>query len=1122
MALTDKLVAIGDAIREKTNTTEKLTLDEMPGMISSITGGTRAEYNVTFYDWDGKILHQYPKELFETMSALPTPPNDLEGCTCVGWNYSIETIKSMPGSVIVCAIYNQNDDEEEETAEAEKNYVDGTKLHLHIQEAMTIQIVYLQSIVGGVTVKWGDGETSTNSTGYGNSSIYQEHAYEEGEYTITFDILDGCKLTLGINNSGVSVMGGNGNGLWYRTSTLKKAEIDLRNTEINAYAFRYCIGLTDVVIGDGVSQVLKTYAFQSCYALRNVSLSNSITSIGTYAFQYCYRLAETIIPQSVTSINSYAFQCCFSLKKAVISKNVVTIDSYAFSQCYALKDVTICNGVKYIRTYAFEQCRSIRNIHLPNSIIDLQKNAFYNCLILEMVIVPYGITSLINNVFSGCAALEKAIIPNSVTSISSAFTGTALKFIGIPDSVLTISGTFSNDSCLRNVSLGENLTSIGSNTFSSCYALERLIIPPKVTGTFSSPIATECKCLKEVSLPEGMDIGSGMFYRCTFLSELQKEMVETALENAENINPYAFAGESYLEDIALSENAKTIGNYAFAENYALEKVSIPEGVETIGNYAFIMDYGLEDIDFPESILTLSSYSFSQCRSLKEPTITAKSVESNAFSGCSKIRKVTFTKNQTSVGTSSFNACYGLKEIAFSDAVREATISSGAFAGTGIEKMPDFPASTTFNAGSVFASCYSLESFDLSKISIAQNTDQQSMFNYCYSMSEATLNPDVRSIGNYMFNYCYSLLGIKVSKNVTSIGYNAFYNCYNILDIELPLVGATSIGSQAFYGCYRLKKAIIPYTVRTINGSIFSSCYCLSKIYFYPQVPPTGTTAIGSGFPSHYKLYVPKGCLEAYKAQFTSHKEEVFEEFEYMIAYQENKFFRIISVSADSFSIKKPFIHTDFDESQTFTGTYKYNGTNFSRITGIEFDWKADEVTVKFERSEDIVYGQMEDIEITISADGKEGVECTFSAQVMCSEKEIYEEYSVTNVSSAYGFYLNEQNYYQSNNQKVPNSYAVCRVDFQTNIGTLYVDCVGEGEANYDYGILSNLDTELELNNSEGSANNIKRSFRGVGKYEETVEYQIEDEMEHFIYIKYKKDGSADVGEDCLKFKIRFV
>ena len=76
MALTDKLSAIADAIREKTKTTEKMTLDRMPELISSITGGggAAAEY-INFYDYDGTLLHQYPLSVFEDMAALPMYPD---------------------------------------------------------------------------------------------------------------------------------------------------------------------------------------------------------------------------------------------------------------------------------------------------------------------------------------------------------------------------------------------------------------------------------------------------------------------------------------------------------------------------------------------------------------------------------------------------------------------------------------------------------------------------------------------------------------------------------------------------------------------------------------------------------------------------------------------------------------------------------------------------------------------------------------------------------------------------------------------------------------------------------------------------------------------------------------
>ena len=49
MALTDKLAAIGNAIRAKTGGTEKLTLDQMPGEIASITtGGGFTDEQLTF------------------------------------------------------------------------------------------------------------------------------------------------------------------------------------------------------------------------------------------------------------------------------------------------------------------------------------------------------------------------------------------------------------------------------------------------------------------------------------------------------------------------------------------------------------------------------------------------------------------------------------------------------------------------------------------------------------------------------------------------------------------------------------------------------------------------------------------------------------------------------------------------------------------------------------------------------------------------------------------------------------------------------------------------------------------------------------------------------------------
>ena len=55
MALINKLSAIGDAIRAKTGGTEKLTLDQMPDAINSITSGSSEVINYTSAIYTGRV-----------------------------------------------------------------------------------------------------------------------------------------------------------------------------------------------------------------------------------------------------------------------------------------------------------------------------------------------------------------------------------------------------------------------------------------------------------------------------------------------------------------------------------------------------------------------------------------------------------------------------------------------------------------------------------------------------------------------------------------------------------------------------------------------------------------------------------------------------------------------------------------------------------------------------------------------------------------------------------------------------------------------------------------------------------------------------------------------------------
>lgn len=132
-------------------------------------------------------------------------------------------------------------------------------------------------------------------------------------------------------------------------------------------------------------------------------------------------------------------------------------------------------------------------------------------------------------------------------------------------------------------------------------------------------------------------------------------------------------------------------------------------------------------------------------------------------------------------------------------------------------------------------------------------------------------------------------------------------------------------------------------------------------------------------------------------------------------------------------------------------------------------------------------------------------------------------YTVTKPDSgSYTFTWNSSGYYESNNKGVSNSYALAKVTFFITSATkITVSCVNSGESSYDYGILSNLDTTLTSSSSADSSN-VKKSFYGQSSSSwVNVDYTGFSTGEHFIYVKFRKDGSVNSGNDSLRFKIIF-
>lgn len=111
MALTDKLTAIGNAIRDKTGSTEKMTLDEMPTAINSITtgGGEGGGYDIpdeAFVLSGSKMYYNYGDNMswFLEQYGNKITTKDLWNCQYMFSNSA--TLRSIPFNLNFRSGYN--------------------------------------------------------------------------------------------------------------------------------------------------------------------------------------------------------------------------------------------------------------------------------------------------------------------------------------------------------------------------------------------------------------------------------------------------------------------------------------------------------------------------------------------------------------------------------------------------------------------------------------------------------------------------------------------------------------------------------------------------------------------------------------------------------------------------------------------------------------------------------------------------------------------------------------------------------------------------------------------------------------------------------------------------------
>ena len=112
------------------------------------------------------------------------------------------------------------------------------------------------------------------------------------------------------------------------------------------------------------------------------------------------------------------------------------------------------------------------------TIIGNNSPCFYTSTVVKRVIIPNIVTSISNYAFSFCPSLTSVTIGNSVTSIgSNGFSNNGLTEVIISDSVTNIGmGAFNNCSGLTSVTIGNSVTNIDGGAFNNCSGLTSVTV----------------------------------------------------------------------------------------------------------------------------------------------------------------------------------------------------------------------------------------------------------------------------------------------------------------------------------------------------------------------------------------------------------------------------------------------------------------------------------------------------------------------------------------------------------------------------------------------------------------------------------------------------------------------
>ena len=101
--------------------------------------------------------------------------------------------------------------------------------------------------------------------------------------------------------------------------------------------------------------------------IKEVVISDGITSISRYAFWWLSQIESITIPDSVITVGQQSFVHCSKLQTVTFGEDLTTIGKEAFKDCTALKEIYISDKLTSVEESAFTGCETLADVYYEGS-----------------------------------------------------------------------------------------------------------------------------------------------------------------------------------------------------------------------------------------------------------------------------------------------------------------------------------------------------------------------------------------------------------------------------------------------------------------------------------------------------------------------------------------------------------------------------------------------------------------------------------------------------------------------------------------------------------------------------------------------------------------------------------